>query len=114
MTATPRSVELRSLAQSLADALPTTVEEVVLTGSVSRGVADDVSDIEMLVVTAGELELEECFSLAAACGLAGPRNVGPAGGADALAPDGPNIVRAREWLGDGLVILGLPPAAPDG
>jgi hypothetical protein len=71
MTATARSVELRSIAQGVADALPMTVEEVVLTGSVSRGVADDLSDIEMLVVTSGELELEECFSLAAACGLTG-------------------------------------------
>lgn len=70
MTATARSVELRSIAQGVADALPMTAEEVVLTGSVSRGVADDVSDIEMLVVTSDELELEECFSLAAACGLA--------------------------------------------
>src|SRR2546423_10111142 len=69
MTATARSVELRSIAQGIADALPTTVEEVVVTGSVSRGVADDVSDIEMLIVTPGELELEDCFSLAAACGL---------------------------------------------
>ena len=70
-TATARSVELRSIAQGVADALPMTVEEVVLTGSVSRGVADDVSDIEMLVVASGELELDECFALAAACGLAG-------------------------------------------
>jgi predicted nucleotidyltransferase len=69
MTATARSVVLRSIAQEIADALPRTVEEVVLTGSVSRGVADDVSDIEILVVTQGELELEDCFSLAAACGL---------------------------------------------
>jgi predicted nucleotidyltransferase len=69
MVATARSVELRSVAQGVADALPTTVEEVVLTGSVSRGVADDVSDIEMLIVTRGELALEECFSLAAAAGL---------------------------------------------
>ena len=30
----------------------------------------------------------------------------------ALAPDGPNIVRARTWLDDGLAILGRPPAAP--
>lgn len=51
------------------DGLPTIVEEVVLTGSVSRGVADDVSDIEMLIVTQDELDLAECFSLAAACGL---------------------------------------------
>lgn len=69
MTATARSVVLRSIAQGIADALPPTVEEVVLTGSVSRGVADDVSDIEMLIVTRGELDLEECFSLAAACGV---------------------------------------------
>jgi hypothetical protein len=71
MSATARSVELRSLAQGLADALPTTVEEVVLTGSVSRGVADDISDIEMLVVTQGELDLDDCFAIAAASGIAG-------------------------------------------
>jgi predicted nucleotidyltransferase len=69
MTLTARSVQLRSIAQSIADALPPAVEEVVLTGSVSRGVADDVSDIEMLIVTRDEPVLEECFSLAAACGL---------------------------------------------
>jgi predicted nucleotidyltransferase len=69
MTATARSVVLRSIAQGVADALPFAVEEVVLTGSVSRGVADDISDIEMLIVTEGELELGDCFSLAAACGL---------------------------------------------
>ena len=70
MTVSARSLELRSVAQRVADALPGAVEEVVLTGSVSRGVADEVSDIEMHVVTSGEPELEECFSLAAACGLA--------------------------------------------
>src|SRR5438132_5304538 len=69
MTATARSVELRSIAQGITDALPPTVEEVVLTGSVSRGVADDVSDIEMLIVARDELELTDCFSLAAAAGL---------------------------------------------
>ena len=69
MDATARSVELRSIAQDVADALPMTVEEVVLTGSVSRGVADDVSDIEMLIVTRDEPDLEECFSLAAVAGL---------------------------------------------
>ena len=41
----------------------------MLTGSVSRGMADDVSDIEMLVVTREPLELEECFELARAAGL---------------------------------------------
>lgn len=66
---TARSLELQALAQAIADALPPLVEEVVLTGSVSRGVADGVSDIEMLLVTRGELTLEECFDHAAACGL---------------------------------------------
>ena len=40
-----------------------------MTGSVSRCVADDVSDIEMLVVTRDELDLATCFSLAEAAGL---------------------------------------------
>lgn len=44
---------------------------MVLTGSVSRGVADDVSDVEMLVVTVAPLELEEAFSLARTAGLGG-------------------------------------------
>src|SRR5438132_2319797 len=69
MTATARSVELRSIAQAIADELPASIEEVVVTGSVSRGVADDVSDIEMLIVTPEQLELGECFDLAAAAGL---------------------------------------------
>jgi len=69
VTATARSDELRALAQRIADALPETVDEVVVTGSVSRGAADDVSDIEMLIVTRGEPVLDECFALAAACGL---------------------------------------------
>jgi predicted nucleotidyltransferase len=45
------------------------VDEVVLTGSVSRGVADEVSDIEMLVVTRDQLSLEECETLARRAGL---------------------------------------------
>ena len=67
--ATARSEELRALAQRVADALPTEVVEVVLTGSVSRGVADDVSDIEMLVVTEKHVSLEEAFELARQAGL---------------------------------------------
>jgi hypothetical protein len=66
-----RSEELRALAQRLADALPPVVEEVVLTGSVSRGVADAVSDIEMLVVTSERLDLSACFEHARAVGLVG-------------------------------------------
>jgi hypothetical protein len=54
----------------VADALPAELaEEVVLTGSVSRGMADEVSDIEMLVVTREPLALEDCFRLARAAGL---------------------------------------------
>src|SRR3954466_11154061 len=69
MAETAKTVELRAVAQRIADALPATVEEVVVTGSVSRGVADEVSDVEMLCVTTDEPALEECFALAAGCGL---------------------------------------------
>src|ERR1041384_5548172 len=64
-----RTRELRELAQRVADALPPVVEEVVLTGSVSRGVEDELSDIEMLVVTTEQLELAACFEHARAAGL---------------------------------------------
>jgi predicted nucleotidyltransferase len=68
--ATARSEELRMLAQRVAESLPDELaEEVVLTGSVSRGMADEASDIEMLVVTREPLELEDCFGLARAAGL---------------------------------------------
>jgi predicted nucleotidyltransferase len=67
--ATARSDELLALAQRVADALPPEVVEVVLTGSVSRGVADDVSDVEMLVVTEEQVSLEEAFELARRAGL---------------------------------------------
>jgi hypothetical protein len=69
VAATARTVELRSIAQAITDALPMTVVEVVLTGSVSRGVADEISDIEMLLVAEEELDLDNCFSFAASCGL---------------------------------------------
>ena len=78
---TPRSKELQALAQRVADALPVEIaEEVVLTGSVSRGVADEVSDIEMLIVTREPLELEDCFGLARAAGLEGLDTWGAQGG----------------------------------
>ena len=61
---------MQDLAQRVADALPLEVaEEMVLTGSVSRGVADEVSDIEMLIVTPEQMELAACFELARAAGL---------------------------------------------
>jgi hypothetical protein len=78
---TPRTAELRALAQRVADALPAEIaEEVVLTGSVSRGVADELSDVEMLVVTGEPLELDECFALAGAAGLDRLDTWGPSGG----------------------------------
>ena len=68
--ATERSRQLQDLAQQVADALPLEVaEEVVLTGSVSRGVADEISDIEMLIVTPESFELATCFGHARAAGL---------------------------------------------
>ena len=76
-----RSVRLRGVAQRVADALPAdAAEEVVLTGSVSRGTADEVSDVEMLVVTPGELALEACFELARGAGLDGLGSWGQQGG----------------------------------
>jgi hypothetical protein len=67
-----RNDDLGMLARRVADALPAEiVEEVVLTGSVSRGVADELSDVEMLVVTREPLPLEHCFRLARAAGLDG-------------------------------------------
>ena len=67
--ATNRTRELRTIAERICAALPPIAEEVILTGSVSRGVADEVSDIEMLVVTAAPLELAECFEHARGAGL---------------------------------------------
>jgi hypothetical protein len=66
-----RTRELHEVAERIAAALPPVVEEVVLTGSVSRGMADEVSDIEMLVVTIEELELAECFEHGRRIGLEG-------------------------------------------
>lgn len=68
---TARSEELRALAQRVGDAFPPEVIEVVLTGSVSRGVADDVSDVELLVVPAAPLSLEDAFAQAGGAGLDG-------------------------------------------
>jgi hypothetical protein len=78
--ATARSLELRQLAERIADALPPEVVEVVLTGSVSRGAADAVSDIELLIVTAEPLELAACFEHAGRVGLEQLDTWGPQGG----------------------------------
>jgi predicted nucleotidyltransferase len=65
-----RNDKLKAIAQRVADAFPPAVVEVVLTGSVSRGVADELSDIEMLVLTEEQISLEEAFALCGAAGLA--------------------------------------------
>lgn len=75
-----RSSELTRLAQRIVDAMPASVEEAVLTGSVSRGAADEVSDIEVLLVTSEEPVLEECFHLAADAGLTSLGTWGQQGG----------------------------------
>jgi len=66
---TKKSKELRALAQRIADAFPPEVIEVVLTGSVSRGLADELSDIEMLVITEEQLSLEQALEFARRAGL---------------------------------------------
>lgn len=79
--ASTQGERLRDLAQRVADAVPVDVApEVVLTGSVSRGVADDVSDIEMLLVTNEQLSLEMCFELASGAGLTELGTWGPQDG----------------------------------
>jgi predicted nucleotidyltransferase len=78
--ATEWSERLQDLAQRVADALPLDVaEEVVVTGSVSRGVADEVSDIEMLIVTPEPLELTDCYEHARDAGLEDLDTWGPQG-----------------------------------
>ena len=59
--ATARTAELRALALRVADGFPPEVLEVVLTGSVSRGVADEVSDVESEHSHAGESTLESAW-----------------------------------------------------
>jgi hypothetical protein len=77
---TTHSHELRAAAERLVAAIPADVApEIVVTGSVSRGVADDVSDVEMLLVTDDLLDRETCFSLAAAAGLEKLGSWGPQG-----------------------------------
>src|SRR4051794_8604216 len=76
-----RSDDLRALARQVADALPVDVaEEIVLTGSVSRGAADEASDIEMLVVSREAVELARCFAFAEHAGLVHLGTWGPQGG----------------------------------
>jgi hypothetical protein len=67
------------VAGRIAAELPPVVEEVVLTGSVSRGVADEISDIEMLVVTATPLSLAVCVEHARRVGLDDVDTWGPQG-----------------------------------
>jgi predicted nucleotidyltransferase len=78
---TPRSLELRALAERIADCLPAVAEEIVLTGSTSRGVADDLSDIELLVVASELPRLSECVRFAEAAGLVDVETWTPPGAA---------------------------------
>lgn len=79
--ASARSTELLELARRIVDALPAdVVEEAAVTGSVSRGVADAHSDIEILLVTTRPLEQEECDALAAAAALEQRDTWGPRDG----------------------------------
>ena len=76
-----RSERLREAAARLVAGIPADVApEVVVTGSVSRGVADEVSDVEMLLVTSEQLDLDTCSTLAAAAGLERLGTWGPQGG----------------------------------
>src|SRR3954470_10161687 len=77
--ATARTHELRAIAERIAAAFPPLVEEVVLTGSVSRSVADEFSDIEMLIVTSEQLEFSTCFEHARNAGLECLDSWGPQG-----------------------------------
>src|SRR4051812_7886381 len=77
--ATDRTRELERLAERIGAALPAGVEEGVLTGSVSRGGADDFFDIEMLLVTAEPLDLSACFEHARGIGLEGLESWGVQG-----------------------------------
>lgn len=75
-----RSEDLKAAAARLVAGIPVDVApEVVVTGSVSRGVADEVSDVELLLVTTEQLELARCFELAAAAGLEKLGSWGPQG-----------------------------------
>ena len=48
---TERSETLRARAERVAALLPPPVEDVVLTGSTARGMADELSDVELLVIS---------------------------------------------------------------
>ncbi|HEY6962619.1 MAG TPA: hypothetical protein VI408_12075 [Gaiellaceae bacterium] len=65
-----RSGELLDLARRIVDALPAdVVADAAVTGSVSRGAADQLSDIEMLLLVDEELPLEACYAHADVAGL---------------------------------------------
>jgi predicted nucleotidyltransferase len=76
---TPRSEELRALADEIVAALPASVVEAVVTGSVSRGTADDASDVELLLVTEEQLDLDAAYELARGAGLRHLDSWGPQG-----------------------------------
>lgn len=68
--ATARTEELLALARRIDDALPQQVaDEILLTGSTSRGEADEISDIELLLVAEELPPLSEAATAARAAGL---------------------------------------------
>ena len=71
--------EVQAVAERIAPTLPPVVEEVVLTGSVSRRRCQDLSDIEMLVVTTAPLDLAEVLQHARRIGLNSLDTWGPQG-----------------------------------
>ena len=102
--ATTHSVLLEKLAKQVVERLPAGVApEVVLTGSVSRGMADEASEIEMLVVTRDRLALAEWLVDGAARVLKIVFAVN--GDAVVRAPRGPDVDRARLWLAAGAEVL---------
>lgn len=68
--ATARSEELAALAHRIADTLPLdAADDIVVTGSVSRGIADAGSDIELLLLRDRLPEVDLARSWAAAAGV---------------------------------------------
>lgn len=82
---------MRALAQRVVDSLPPLAEDVVLTGSTSCGVADELSDVELLVAAAEVPARDDAARYAQAAGL---RRI------DTWAPPGRPILRTAGELGE--------------
>lgn len=69
--ATPRSHQLASIAQAIAERAPTAVSEIILEGSVARGLADGFSDIELQFFSEQVPPAEEMITIMKAMGFRG-------------------------------------------